>query len=165
MNSTVEDQLLLAQEAAQLAGKIIVYRIGLTAISEKADNNLVTEADYAAQEAIITAIKDHYPDHYFLAEENDLLANIEATNLWIIDPLDGTNNYAHKIPHFCVSIAYARLGQVEAGVVFDPVRNEMFSAMKIWDLSSMENRSMYRKQLPCRKRSSPPASIMIAGQS
>ena len=128
MVSFTEEILKMAESAARQAGDIIINKKGSSSFSEKSDNNLVTEADYAAQETIIKAISNQYPDHSFIAEENDLTANINEPDLWIIDPLDGTNNYAHQIPHFSVSIAYARFGQVKAGVVFDPERGELFSA-------------------------------------
>jgi len=128
MKSIFDKQLRLAQSAARQAGKIILEWQGNIAFLEKADNNLVTEADFAAQEAIIKIIQDHFPEHSIMAEEQDLSVNSRAANLWIIDPLDGTNNFVHTIPHFSISIAYARSGRVVAGAVFDPVRNEMFTA-------------------------------------
>ncbi len=128
MESHLEGKLILAESAARQAGEIIINKKGITIFAEKDSNNLVTEADYAAQEAIIKIISDQYPDHSFIAEENVLTANISEPDLWIIDPLDGTNNYAHHIPHFSISIAYASFGQVVAGVVYDPVRRELFSA-------------------------------------
>ncbi len=128
MEIFTNEKLKLAESAARQAGEIIINKKGSFSFSEKADNNLVTEADYDAQEKIIKIISDQYPSHSFIAEENDLSANINEPDLWIIDPLDGTNNYAHQIPHFSVSIAYARYGQVKAGVVFDPERGELFSA-------------------------------------
>ena len=121
--------LQLAQEAALKAGDIIIEKQGKAEITEKGKNNLVTEADYDAEELIINMIRDRFPNHQFMAEETDLTAKGEAENLWIIDPLDGTNNYAHSIPHFSVSIAYASLGRVMVGVVYDPVRKEMFTAI------------------------------------
>ncbi len=126
----INDALKLAELAARAAGKKILEMQGGTSVTEKANSNLVTEADLAAQELIISSIKEQYPDYSIIAEENDLQANINAPHLWIIDPLDGTNNFAHHIPQFCVSIAYAGYGKVEAGVVFDPSRNELFSAVR-----------------------------------
>jgi myo-inositol-1(or 4)-monophosphatase len=130
MDSRFDKQLQLAQSAARRAGKIILERQGKIAFLEKADNNLVTEADLAAQEVIIKIIQDHFPGHSIIAEEQDISINSGAADLWIIDPLDGTNNFAHTIPHFSISIAYARSGRVVAGAVFDPVRHEMFTASR-----------------------------------
>jgi myo-inositol-1(or 4)-monophosphatase len=128
MTLTYNKQVQIAQEAARRAGKIALEQQGKTSFSEKGKNNLVTEADLAAQETIIKVIQEHFPDHSIIAEEQDLLANSDDADLWIIDPLDGTNNFAHTIPHYCISIAYARSGRVTAGAIFDPVRDEMFTA-------------------------------------
>ncbi|MFO7951621.1 MAG: inositol monophosphatase family protein [Bacillota bacterium] len=122
--------LQIAQEAAREAGKTVLNWQKNISISEKAANNLVTEADLAAQEIITGIIQEHFPEHSIIAEEGDLRAKSNASNLWIIDPLDGTNNFAHTIPHFCISIAYASKGQVMAGIVYDPLRNEVFSAIR-----------------------------------
>ncbi|MBW6463548.1 MAG: inositol monophosphatase [Firmicutes bacterium] len=130
MNTMFERESEIAQKAARHAGKIILEKLGSEPASEKGVNNLVTEADYAAQETIITIIRDQFPEHSIIAEENDISANIDSTNLWIIDPLDGTNNFAHTIPHFSISIAHAQSGRVVTGVVYDPVRDEMFSAIE-----------------------------------
>lgn len=130
MTQRWEKEIALAEKAARLAGKIVIDLQGTAAITEKANSNLVTEADLAAQDAIVSMIEQQFPGHSIIAEENDLQANINDPHLWIIDPLDGTNNYAHKIPQFCISIAYACSGKVVAGVVFDPSRGEMFTALK-----------------------------------
>jgi len=128
MLNIADDIIKIAETASRQAGEIILNKKGRSSFSEKGENNLVTEADYAAQEAIIKVISNQFPGHSIIAEENDLSANLDEPDLWIIDPLDGTNNYAHQIPHFSVSIAYARFGKVKAGVVFDPERGELFSA-------------------------------------
>lgn len=130
MKSHYSQQLQTAKEAARRAGKIILEQQGSALVSEKENNNLVTETDFSAQEMILEVIGRHFPQHSIIAEENDLAASSSAADLWIIDPLDGTNNFAHNIPHFSVSIAYARSGTVLAGVVYDPVRNELFSAAR-----------------------------------
>ena len=130
MDAFFNEQLRVAQIAARQAGEIVLRLQGDASVSEKALNNLVTEADIKAQEKIIKTIRNHFPEHSIMAEEQDLSAKSGAADLWIIDPLDGTNNFAHSIPHFCISIAYARSGRVVAGAVFDPVRQEMFSATR-----------------------------------
>ncbi len=130
MANSFEQQLQVAKEAGCRAGEIILEKQGQAAITEKAANNLVTEADLASQDAIIEMIGERFPDHSIIAEEQDLHQKSGAADQWIIDPLDGTNNFAHTIPHFCISIAYARSGRVEAGIVFDPVREEMFTAAR-----------------------------------
>jgi len=89
--------------------------------------DLVTEVDHASEEFLIGEIGSLFPGHSFLAEESG--ASLEQTeHLWIIDPLDGTVNYAHGVPIFCVSIAYSYRGQVMLGAIYDPMRDEMFSA-------------------------------------
>ncbi len=130
MDTFFDKHLQVAQAAARQTGTMILEQLGSTSISEKNDNSLVTEADLKAQETIIKKIRDHFPEHSIIAEEQDLSAKSSAPDLWIVDPLDGTNNFAHSIPHFCISIAYARFGRVVAGAIFDPVRNEMFSAAR-----------------------------------
>jgi myo-inositol-1(or 4)-monophosphatase len=120
----------LAQRAARKAGQTIINRRENPVVNSKSSHNLVTDADYSAQEIIIDTIREKYSDHHFIAEENQISSYYDADNLWIIDPLDGTNNFAHNIPHFSISIAYARLGRVEAGVVLDPLRDEMFTAVR-----------------------------------
>jgi myo-inositol-1(or 4)-monophosphatase len=89
--------------------------------------DLVTEVDHASEEFLIDEISQLFPGHSFLAEESGASAG-QTEHLWIIDPLDGTVNYAHGIPLFCVSIAYSCCGQVTLGTVYDPLRDEMFSA-------------------------------------
>jgi myo-inositol-1(or 4)-monophosphatase len=97
-------------------------------IAEKGRNDFVTRVDQLAEEAIIEVIKDHYPDHAILAEESGLSGEHEYQ--WIIDPLDGTTNYLHGFPVFSVSIAVAQENELQHGVVYDPLRQEIFSASR-----------------------------------
>ena len=92
-------------------------------------NNLVTEADHAAEKAIMSVIKTHFPDHQFLAEETGEVKKSSAYK-WIIDPVDGTVNFAHGIPLNCVSIAVEKDGQIILGCVYNPHLNELFFAEK-----------------------------------
>ncbi len=120
-------------QMARDAGRILIDRQGSNLkISSKGDINLVTEADLAAEKLIIDRINSYFPRHAILAEESGASAVDETAPAsewkWIIDPLDGTTNYAHGYPCFCVSIAAERDGKVELGVVYDPVRDEMFAA-------------------------------------
>ncbi len=120
-------------QMARDAGRILIERQGRNLqISSKGDINLVTEADLAAENLIIERISSYYPRHAILAEESGAsIVNETAPTSewkWIIDPLDGTTNYAHGYPCFCVSIAAERNGRIELGVVYDPVREEMFAA-------------------------------------
>lgn len=101
-------------------------------VTEKQQNDFVTEVDQAAEQAIIEVLKNAYPDHAILAEESGASANLhdEAENVWIIDPLDGTTNFIHGFPQYCVSIALQHRGQITQAVVYDPTRNDLFTATK-----------------------------------
>ena len=129
MTENKERIINTALEAAQKAAEIIMGLLNRAEISEKAINNLVTEADLKSEKAIREIILRDFPDHSILGEEGGGETDTEAANLWVIDPLDGTNNFAHGFPFFAVSIAYAENGDVQAGVVLDPVRNEIFQAI------------------------------------
>ncbi len=117
-----------AIDAAHVGGRILQDWIGRFSVREKSRANLVTEADEASQSAIVQFLKNRFPQHGFLGEEglNDRSAASEA--LWIIDPLDGTSNYVHGFPFYAVSIALWVGDRLEAGVIFDPTRNETFAA-------------------------------------
>ncbi|MBC7502155.1 MAG: inositol monophosphatase [Herminiimonas sp.] len=101
-------------------------------VTEKGPNDFVTEVDQAAEQAIIEVLKSAYPDHAFLAEESGASANLhdENENVWIIDPLDGTTNFIHGFPQYCVSIALQHRGQITQAVIYDPTRNDLFHATK-----------------------------------
>ena len=96
-------------------------------INFKGAIDLVTEVDHASEKFLISEISQQFPGHSFLAEESGA-SEMQTEQLWIIDPLDGTVNYAHGVPLFCVSIAYSYQNQVLLGAVYDPMRDEMFSA-------------------------------------
>lgn len=101
-------------------------------VTEKNPNDFVTEVDEAAEQAIIEVLKTAYPDHAILAEESGASANLhdDNENVWIIDPLDGTTNFIHGFPQYCVSIALQQRGQITQAVVYDPTRNDLFTATK-----------------------------------
>ena len=123
--------LNFAIQVAREAGNLLVQRLGAAQITNKGDIDLVTEADIAAEELIIDRIGSHYPLHGILAEESGEAVQAQSQRSawkWIIDPLDGTTNYAHGYPCFCVSIAVEHDGVLEIGVVYDPMRDEMFAA-------------------------------------
>lgn len=118
----------IALKAAQKAGKIL--KEGLrneVEIFYKGDLNLVTNIDTRSEKAIVDLIGRDFPDHQIMAEEGQGQKN-PSPYRWIIDPLDGTTNYAHRFPFFCVSIALEIKGKVVLGVVYDPVRKELFFA-------------------------------------
>lgn len=121
---------VVAIEAALKAGELLKKGFGTSfEISLKeGKNNPVTEYDKAAEKSIIASIKSHFPDHGFIAEESGLSGHDGAPVTWIIDPLDGTVNFAHNIPIFSVSIAAAIQKKIVAGVVYQPMLGELFTA-------------------------------------
>lgn len=124
-----------AVKAARRAAAVInraSFDIDRVKVTEKGHNDFVTEVDKAAEMAIIEVLKNAYPDHAILAEESGASANLhdENENVWIIDPIDGTTNFIHGFPQYCVSIALQQRGQITQAVVYDPTRNDLFTATK-----------------------------------
>lgn len=116
--------------AARAAGRIHLKWLNRTRITRKSNAiDLVTEADHEAEAAVIDTIVRAFPTHAVLAEESGASEH-QSEHRWIVDPLDGTTNFAHGFPAFCVSIAYERRGRVEYGVVFDALHKEMFTARR-----------------------------------
>ncbi len=123
--------LNIAVQAARAAGRVIIRhinRIDTLTISNKARNDFVSEVDKMAEDAIIQVIKKAYPDHGILAEESGLTEGNDFQ--WIIDPLDGTTNFLYGIPHYAVSIALRARGRIEQAVIFDPFKDELFTATR-----------------------------------
>lgn len=122
--------LELAIRAAREAGELLRANMGRPIeVSHKGPIDLVTEVDFASEQLIKRLITTHYPRHTVLGEEAGFAgAGDDAEYRWIVDPLDGTTNYAHGYPCFCVSIAVERAGEVVLGVVYDPTRDELFAA-------------------------------------
>jgi myo-inositol-1(or 4)-monophosphatase len=123
--------LNFAIETVRDAGQILLEKFGRKInLSKKGDINLVTEADLASEELIIERIKSYYPKHSILAEEagNAVVIGGENKWKWVIDPLDGTTNFAHGYPCFCVTMALEHDAEIVIGVTFDPTRDEMFAA-------------------------------------
>ena len=121
--------LSLAKEAAVRAGKLVASLLGRTSVKQKdTPYNLITEADLRAEELIADFLTREMPGSSILGEEGNHEARLSAERLWIVDPLDGTTNFAHNIPHFGVSVAYAEKGKLMAGAIYDPMRDELFSA-------------------------------------
>ena len=126
------EYLDFAVELARAAGDVLKHYMGLEKQVElKGRANLVTVADKEAEALIIDLIRRRYPHHAILAEESGASGPSETgEGKWIIDPLDGTTNFAHQYPFFCVSIGFERDGQVLCGAVFDPSREELFSGAR-----------------------------------
>lgn len=116
--------------AARCAGAVLQEWSQKFTVTEKSRANLVTEADVNSQETIHRIIGERFPDHGFLGEENLEVVGSSAQYRWIIDPLDGTTNYVHGFPFYAVSIALERAGELIVGVISDPSRDEVFSAVK-----------------------------------
>lgn len=128
--AAMDDFARLGMDVAREAGQLLLqrYQTGFT-IFQKGVVNLVTEVDIAAEKLIVSRIREVYPTHLILAEENH--SEVSGVGFkWIIDPLDGTTNYAHGYPVFSVSIGLEFEGEIQWGAVFDPLRDEMFSARK-----------------------------------
>ena len=134
MSSTLHPMLNVAIKDARAAGAIInraALDIESVRVSEKQSNDFVTEVDQAAEKAIIETLLTAYPQHGILAEESGQQhGNADSDFVWIIDPLDGTTNFIHGFPVYCVSIALSVRGKIEQAVVYDPSRNDLFTATR-----------------------------------
>jgi len=120
-----------AIQAARRGGDTAIRafgRIDRLEVRSKSRNEFVTQVDQAAEQAIIETLERRYPDHAFLGEESGQRG--ESDCVWIIDPLDGTTNFVHGLPVFCVSIALRIRDQLEVGVIYDPCRQELYTAMR-----------------------------------
>lgn len=115
-------------EAARLGGQILQDWAGRITPREKSPANLVTEADLASERAISEFILSRFPDHGFLGEEGQQERLGTSPVCWVVDPLDGTSNYVHQFPYYAVSIGVELEGRVVVGAIYDPNRDEMFSA-------------------------------------
>ncbi len=126
MNSYLE----VALEAARAGGSILLSEFDHPAkISYKGEVDIVTQADRRSEEAVVTLLRNHFPKHAIVAEEGSGHES-DSRFRWIVDPLDGTTNFAHGYPCFAVSIGLEEAGELIAGVVYQPVTQEMFSAAK-----------------------------------
>ena len=134
MSSNLHPMINVAIKAARAAGSIInraALDMESMRISQKQVNDFVTEVDHAAEKVIIETLLTAYPGHGILAEESGSTQGAQDSDyVWIIDPLDGTTNFIHGFPVYCVSIALAVKGKVEQAVIYDPSRNDLFTATK-----------------------------------
>ena len=139
MTAPPPDPLAVCVAAARAGGAVLRDWVGRFAVTSKGPRDLVTEADFAAQREIRRVVLEAFPDHGFVGEETDGGGGQPAPGTsghagrgtrWIVDPLDGTTNYVHGFPAWCVSIALATPAGLEVGVILDPVRGECFSARR-----------------------------------
>ncbi len=152
----------IAKNAALQAGKILLRyfeRSDTLKAQRKPDHSLVSEADLHADREITQMLRRSYPDHGILSEESPPINEANHDHMWIIDPLDGSNNFLHGIPHFAISIAYRHKGKLEAGVIYDPLRQEMFCAARGRGAQMNNSRIRIRD-----KASLPGALISLSGR-
>ncbi len=128
MPGTYAEELKFAESLAHAAGEVLRDAFGKVSAREKGPSDLVTEADTASQRLIASMIAERYPEHTLLAEEDNVVPDPSRPWKWIVDPLDGTINFAHGFPFWCVSIGLEHAGKMVVGVVFDPLTNTCYSA-------------------------------------
>jgi myo-inositol-1(or 4)-monophosphatase len=128
--NTTSDYLKVCEEAARAGGAVLMDWIGRTEARNKGPRDLVTQADLASQEEVRRLVLGAFPDHCLLGEEDSPgeTPTARAEFRWIVDPLDGTTNFVHSIPHFAVSLALEHRGRVLVGTIFNPIRQECFTA-------------------------------------
>jgi myo-inositol-1(or 4)-monophosphatase len=128
-----QPEINIAEKAAFNAGGVLLRlqkQVHSLHVVKKKENDFASIASNAAEEAIIEVISTAHPDHAVLSEENGLVGNKEADHIWIVEPLSGSNNFLHGIPHYCVSIALEIKGVIQHALIHDPVRDETFYASK-----------------------------------
>ena len=134
MTVSLHPMLNVAVKAARAAGSIInraSLDVEAVRVSQKQSNDFVTEVDHAAEQVIINTLLSAYPQHSILAEESGCERGNQGSDyVWIIDPLDGTTNFIHGFPVYCVSIALQVRGRMEQAVIYDPSRNDLFTATR-----------------------------------
>jgi myo-inositol-1(or 4)-monophosphatase len=128
--AVVPDYLTLCEQAARAGGQALLGWVGRFEAREKGPADLVTEADFASQEAVRQVILSACPDHHFLSEEGGLEPDFDVDYCWVLDPLDGTTNYVHGVPHYAVSLALVESGKPVVGVIYDPCADECFAARR-----------------------------------
>ena len=132
MNS-ISANLNIMIKASEKASKILIRDFGeleKLQVSKKGPKDFVTNADIKAEKIIIDELKKARPNYSIISEENGIEKNKDETNFWIIDPIDGTINFLHGIPHFAISIALQSNNEIICGLIFDPIKDELFYAEK-----------------------------------
>ena len=120
-------------KAAEKASKVLIRDFGeieKLQVSKKGPSDFVTNSDIKTEKILIEELKKAKPNYSIISEENGIEINKDQNNKWIIDPIDGTVNFLHGIPHFAISIALQSYNEIIAGLIFDPIKNEMFYAEK-----------------------------------
>ncbi len=170
----MQDYITTCEAAARAGGRELISWMGRFQAREKGPSDLVSEADLASQETIRRVILERFPDHGFVAEENDThLIGADDRFRWIVDPLDGTVNYVHGVPQFAVSIALEREGRLIAGVVLDPISDECFTAvagegaflngqpLRVSDVTAMDQSLMVASFPPRVQRNAPEVHAFV----
>ena len=132
MNS-ISPNLNIMIKACEKASKILIRDFGEIEnlqVSKKGPNDFVTNSDFKTEKIIIEELKKAKPNYSVISEENGIEINKDIKNTWIIDPIDGTVNFLHGVPHFAISIALKSSNEIVSGLIFDPIKNEMFYAEK-----------------------------------
>ena len=132
MNS-ISSNLNIMIKASEIASKILIRDFGeieKLQVSKKGAADFVTNADLKVENIIIEELKKARPDFSFISEENGIKNNKNINNTWIIDPIDGTINFLHGVPHFAISIALKSNNEIVSGIIYDPIKDEMFYAEK-----------------------------------
>tara|TARA_Y100000816_G_scaffold53043_1_gene34087 strand:- start:925 stop:1665 length:741 start_codon:yes stop_codon:yes gene_type:complete len=132
MNS-ISPNLNIMIKACEKASKILIRDFGELEnlqVSKKGPRDFVTNSDKKVEKIIITELSKYKKKYSILSEEAGFIKNEDLNNLWVIDPIDGTTNFLHGIPHFCISIALKSYEEITAGIIFDPIKNEIFYAEK-----------------------------------
>ena len=132
MNS-ISPNLNIMIKASEQASKVLIRDFGeieKLQVSKKGPNDFVTNADLKTEKIILDMLRKAKPNYSIISEENGIEINKDKRNTWIVDPIDGTVNFLHGIPHFAISIAYMTEGEIVSGITFDPIKNEIFYAEK-----------------------------------
>ena len=129
----ISPNLNIMIKACEKASKILIRDFGELEnlqVSKKGPKDFVTNSDRKVEKILVEELLKHKKNFSVLSEEEGFISNIDKNNKWIIDPIDGTNNFLHGIPHFCISIALESYEDIVSGIIFDPIKNEMFYADK-----------------------------------
>ena len=130
---SISPRLNLMIKACEKASKILIRDFGEIEnlqVSKKGPRDFVTNCDKKVEKIIIEELMKYKKNYSIISEEEGVITNNDKSNLWIIDPIDGTTNFLHGIPHFCISIALKSHNEIVSGLIFDPIKNEIFYAEK-----------------------------------